>query len=296
MFGYVKAHIPELKVKEYELYKAAYCGVCKSMGKCTGCCSRMALTWDSVFLFLLRTALSHESFEIKRGRCIAHPLKKRPYAASSAELDFSARATAVLTYYKLRDDLDDESGFKRFLSRVLLPEARRAKKRADLKELEGICASLLTELHEIEKANTPSFDVPADISARLTAELFAFGFDKGSKEYKLLYEIGYRTGKFIYAADAADDFYDDVKKGRYNPYLAMLKKTSLDDNDKAMIRDAVRCEADRVLSALDLIDFEGNEGIKAILYNIACFGMQYKTEAILKQTNKKERKTDERPI
>jgi hypothetical protein len=26
MFGYVKAYIPELKIKEYELYRAGYCG------------------------------------------------------------------------------------------------------------------------------------------------------------------------------------------------------------------------------------------------------------------------------
>lgn len=296
MFGYVKAYIPELKVKEYELYRAAYCGVCKSMGKCTGCASRMALTWDSVFLFFLRTALTRESFQIKKGTCIAHPFKKRPYAASSSELSFCARATAVLTYYKLLDDLDDESGYKRFFSRILLPTAKRAKKRAELQPFEERCVSLLSELRDIEKANTPSFDAPADVSARLTAELFAYGFEKDSKEARLLYEIGYRTGKFIYAADAADDFYDDAKKGRYNPYLAMLGKPSLDESGKAMIRDAVRCEADRVLNALDLIDFEGNDGIKAILYNIACFGMQYRTENILNPKNKKERKTDERPL
>ena len=296
MFGYVKAYIPELKVKEYELYRAAYCGVCKSMGKCTGCVSRMALTWDSVFLFFLRTALTREKFDIKKGACIAHPLKKRPYASNSSELAFCARATAVLTYYKLKDDLDDESGFKRFCSRVLLPEAKRAKKRADLTDFEETCVSLLSQLREIEKAGTPSFDAPADISARLTAELFAYGFDKNSKEGKLLCEIGYRTGKFIYAADAADDFYEDAKRGRYNPYLAMLNKTVLEECDKAMIRDAVRCEADRVLSALDLIDFDGNDGIKAILYNIACFGMHYRTEDILNPKKKKERKTDERPI
>ena len=31
MFGYVRPYKPELKVKEYELFRAAYCGLCWSL-------------------------------------------------------------------------------------------------------------------------------------------------------------------------------------------------------------------------------------------------------------------------
>ena len=30
MFGYVKPAYPELLVKEYELYRAVYCGICEA--------------------------------------------------------------------------------------------------------------------------------------------------------------------------------------------------------------------------------------------------------------------------
>ena len=58
MFGYIRPHTPELRVREYEYYKAVYCGLCRSMGKCTGQCSRMTLSYDFAFLSLVRMALS----------------------------------------------------------------------------------------------------------------------------------------------------------------------------------------------------------------------------------------------
>ena len=35
MYGYVRTHAPELKVREQEYYRAVYCGLCRTMGKCT---------------------------------------------------------------------------------------------------------------------------------------------------------------------------------------------------------------------------------------------------------------------
>ena len=57
MFGYVREYPPELKLKHHVFYRAVYCGVCKSMGHCTGFCSRATLSYDMVFLALVRMAL-----------------------------------------------------------------------------------------------------------------------------------------------------------------------------------------------------------------------------------------------
>ena len=57
MYGYIKAYAPELKVREQEYYRAVYCGLCRTMGKCTGQCSRLTLSCDVTFLALLRLLL-----------------------------------------------------------------------------------------------------------------------------------------------------------------------------------------------------------------------------------------------
>ena len=77
MFGYIKVERDELRVREYEYYKATYCGLCRSMGKCTGQCSRMLLSYDFTFLAGVRMALCGEKPQFKRRRCIAHPLRRR---------------------------------------------------------------------------------------------------------------------------------------------------------------------------------------------------------------------------
>ena len=36
MFGYIRPLVGEMKVRENEMFRAVYCGLCRSMGKHTG--------------------------------------------------------------------------------------------------------------------------------------------------------------------------------------------------------------------------------------------------------------------
>ena len=107
MFGYVKPYVPDLRVRENEMYRALYCGLCRSMGKCTGCLSRFTLSYDFVFLAALRTALCKDEIKVRAHRCFVHPLKKRPAVESSDALKYSAACSAVLCRAKLADDVRD---------------------------------------------------------------------------------------------------------------------------------------------------------------------------------------------
>ena len=50
MFGYIRTDIPNMIVKDTVLYKALYCGLCKSIGKTCGTCGRFTLNYDLTFL------------------------------------------------------------------------------------------------------------------------------------------------------------------------------------------------------------------------------------------------------
>ena len=119
MFGYVLAEKPELKVKEYELYRATYCGLCRSMGKCTGQCSRMTLNYDFVFLALVRYAIKPCEVKFKPRRCLAHPLEKRDNMERNDIIDYCSQASAILNYQKILDDLNDESASFLYTSSIL---------------------------------------------------------------------------------------------------------------------------------------------------------------------------------
>ena len=71
MFGYVKPVTSELIVKDYEFYRAAYCGICRSMKKHTGALSNITLSYDSVLLALVRMLyVEDKEISAKMKRCI----------------------------------------------------------------------------------------------------------------------------------------------------------------------------------------------------------------------------------
>ncbi|MBO4501035.1 MAG: hypothetical protein J5760_02235, partial [Clostridia bacterium] len=130
MFGYVRPYVPELKVKENELYNAVYCGLCRSMGKTTGTVSRLSLSYDMVFLALVRSAYSGNSFEIERKRCFVHPLKKKNTAKDCEILRYCAAVSAELSYRDMLDKINDSHGCRKLFCRASLPAMKRAKKKA----------------------------------------------------------------------------------------------------------------------------------------------------------------------
>ncbi|MBE6679311.1 MAG: hypothetical protein E7598_02170 [Ruminococcaceae bacterium] len=267
MFGYVRAQREDLTVRQDMFYRAAYCGLCKQMGKCTGQCSRLSLSYDMVFLYLVRMAILGKKAATKKGICLLHPFKKRLIVKGDEELEYAARVSALLTYGKICDDLADEKGFKRFVKKLIKPFFAKAKKRADLDTLYQLIEEKLCELSAIEAANNESVDAPAEVFGKLLSDVFAFGLE-GDRE-TLAREIGFRTGRFIYAVDAADDIAEDKEKGTYNPFL-LLYGTEIDQKQKNLIEMAMKYDLTALAAAIDLID--DGEMVR-IIKNIIYLGM-----------------------
>ena len=57
MFGYLQIEKEELLVKEFETYKAVYCGLCKQMGKDYSFLTRLTLSYDCTFYAMLLMSL-----------------------------------------------------------------------------------------------------------------------------------------------------------------------------------------------------------------------------------------------
>ena len=85
MFGYIIVHKPELKVREYETYKASYCGLCRSLKKRHGRIGQMTLSYDMTFLALLLTGLYEPETITGCERCIAHPVGKNLFLDAYAK-------------------------------------------------------------------------------------------------------------------------------------------------------------------------------------------------------------------
>ena len=69
MFGYVSVKKEELLVKEYETFRAYYCGLCRFLAA-YGQKARL-LNYDCTFLYLLGSALAQERPDYQAVRCDA---------------------------------------------------------------------------------------------------------------------------------------------------------------------------------------------------------------------------------
>ena len=271
MFGYVKPHNPELLVKEYELYRAIYCGVCRAMRKYTGSLSSLGLSYDIVFLAVVRGVLSDEVISTKAKNCIVHPLKKRNTAEENGSIIYAARVSALLAYWKLKDDMADEGLASKIKGVFPLLVMKRAAKKAALPELNADIRSCMKELAKRERAKDGAIDECADVFGRLLSFVFSFGLRDEKKE--LACELGMRLGRFIYIVDAADDYEKDVKKGRYNPYAYIYGKDGLSDEEKAEINLCLRLELSSVTAAADALPYENHIPEENIIKNTVYLGL-----------------------
>lgn len=280
MFGYVRVKHTELKVKEYEFYRGTYCGLCRSMGKCTGQCSRMALSYDFAFLALLRITFDHTPVEFEQKRCLAHPLTKRNTMKHNPSLAYCAGAAALLNYHKILDDLSDEKGMKKLRARLVYPWMAHARKKAlrtGLSDLDQTIAQTLKRLSEIERAEAKSVDAPADVFGELLSAIMSYGLDGVGA--RIAASLGHAVGKWIYIADALDDWCEDAKKERYNPFLRLYDGKLPTKQDYESIGMALKNELYEAEAAADLLEFD-NEAIKEIVSNILYLGLPEKIRQI----------------
>lgn len=272
MFGYVKPVVKELLVKEHEFYKATYCGICRSMKKHTGGLSIATITYDSVFLALCRMAyISDSELGSSMRRCIMHPMKKRCILNDNSAIEYTARAFAILSYYKMQDDLTDEGLGKRMLVGVTKPVFASAKKKADMTDLAEIAKDRLGKISEIERERRPGIDEPAELFGELLGEVFAY--DLSGSDKLVMYECGYHLGKFVYLVDAIDDYEKDRKAGKYNPYVIAYDGKDLTLENKQNVKTALLLECKKLEAAVNLISFENKITVENIVKNIIYLGL-----------------------
>ena len=271
MFGYVKPQPPELLVKEYELYKATYCGICRAMKRHCGTLSPLTLNYDSVLLALVRMLyIGEEPISAAPARCIAHPLKKRPMLKENSAIVYTARAFSLLAFHKLDDDAYDERLVRRLAASVAKCAVRRAAKGEDTRSLSEIATEKLSEIRQLECEGCDSPDIPASLFGDLLGAIFSEGLY--GNDALVTRTLGFHLGRFIFCADAAEDFSRDVKSGAYNPYVLSYGKELTKEN-RATIKRALLVECTLLSSAVELLPFEKSKTIENIIKNIIYKGL-----------------------
>lgn len=269
MFGYVKPYNPELRVRELEEYKAVYCGLCKQLGRSFGVFTRFTLSYDFAFLAMLKTALDSEICpETERCACIAHPFCKRIRVRENAAMQMAARAAMISVYYKLLDDRADEGFFRRIGAALLLPFARRARRKAlafaDGAAADEAAAKMSAAQAQLETEKCPIPDAAAEPTANFLAAVLK-NCAATAEQAAVLERFGYLLGRYVYLCDALDDLEDDRRRGRYNPFLYAGGEAAIAAKNALFLTTA------ELSDDFDLLELHRYEGI---LENIIRIGMR----------------------
>jgi len=212
LFGYVRICKPRLTCGDYELYRGAYCSLCKALGRRYGPFARLTLNYDMTFYALLALAAQEDKAAFAPGRCSFNPAKRCLNCRGPA-LDFAADVSMLLAYYQWLDKLEDGSFWEKLLWALPGPfflwAGLRAKKCAP--QAERLIRMAVTAQRLVEQgAARASIDCYSHPSAHALGALCAL-LDKR------MYRLGYLLGRWVYIIDAADDHAGDVRRGRFNP-------------------------------------------------------------------------------
>ena len=255
MFGYV--HISPEKLTEEELgrYRSAYCGLCRTLGRRYGPAARMILNYDLTFLAVLLSDGREPICE--NHRCAVHPLQGRWCCEASAALDTAADVSVILTWWQLQDGIADSSLFQGLKYRFLALFLRRAyrKARAAQPSFDESTRQHLAALAALEKENCPSIDRAADTFAQLLAA--CAGLENEERKRRVLREMLYHLGRWIYLVDAADDLKKDIKSGSYNPLSLRYEVTdgALSAEDRENLSQTLDGSIRTMAAAFELADF-----------------------------------------
>lgn len=269
MFGYVKPYNPELRVRELEEYKAVYCGLCKQLGRSFGVFARFTLSYDFAFLAMLKTALDSEICpETERCACIAHPFCKRIRVRENAAMQMAARAAMISVYYKLLDDREDEGFFRRIGAALLLPFAKRARRKAlafaDSAAADEAAAKMSAAQAQLEAEKCQIPDAAAEPTANFLAAVLK-NCAATAEQAAVLERFGYLLGRYVYLCDALDDLEDDRRRGRYNPFLYAGGEAAIAAKNALFLTTA------ELSDDFDLLELHRYEGI---LENIIRIGLR----------------------
>ena len=216
MFGYVTANLKELTAQQQERYGAVYCGICRAIRAQSGQTARLGLSYDMVFLALLLMSLYEPEEASGKNACIAHPITRRSWV-DNPYVRYAADMNVALAYYNCLDDWqDDGKKSAKLLAKTYekhLPEIESRYPR----QCTAI-RSCIERLARLEKETCANPDEPAGCFGELMAELLVYREDLWAEELR---RLGFYLGRFIYLLDAAVDYGKDLKKGKYNPYIAM---------------------------------------------------------------------------
>ena len=197
MFGYIIVNKPEMKFREFDVYHGYYCGLCRKLKEHYGKFGQITLSYDMVFVLMTLTSLYELETTKSMKRCVTHPLQKHEERVNNIT-DYVAHMNILLTYYKCKDDWNDDRKLEKLVLEKILYH-KSGFSRNFYREKWNKINDILEKLSEEEKKDNQDIDQMSGMFGKVMAEIMLYQDDEWKE---LLNQFGFFLGKFIYLMDA----------------------------------------------------------------------------------------------
>ena len=280
MFGYVIPDKNNMYIKDFNVFQAYYCGLCKALSRSGSQLSRLCTNYDTTFYNALLHSLTDTEVKIERKLCLING-KKKPVIVTDDLTRKVADLSVLLVYYNALDDVHDGKKSRAAVVGVLAARKRAAARR--LKEADALMKESFRKLDILEKRNSAQLDLVADCFASLMRDVTRTLIPTDEHIDAFMYNLG----RLVYFFDAADDMEKDAKKGRYNPLIAAYGKC--DTKAEFLEKNAqeldflLRSTYNKLVGAYNHMHIVVSEGM---LSNTVYLGLNMQMERLLKGDDK----------
>ena len=231
MFGYTTINKSSLPEADYQRFRGWYCGLCRELRLRHGGVSRLTLTYDMTFLYLLLSALYEPDTGEVWEKCAASPRKKH-LALSNEFGGYCADMNVMLSYFQCLDDAADEKKLAGKAGAAVLKRPFQAAIARWPRQYQA-ARSAIGALSALESSGAVSLDAPANLMGDLLGEIYVYRDDFFAPDMR---EMGRAMGRYVYLLDAYCDMEQDEKTGSYNPFLPLKGRPDFEAYAEAVLK------------------------------------------------------------
>lgn len=168
MFGYVIPDKNNMYVKDFNVFQAYYCGLCKQLARTGGPLTRLCTNYDTTFYNALLHSLTDTEVKFERRVCLFNGKKKTVIKADELTAKV-ADLSVLLVYYNAVDDVHDGKKSRAAVVGTLAARKRAAAKR--MPEIDALMKESFRRLSVLESRNSADIDLVADCFASLMRDV-----------------------------------------------------------------------------------------------------------------------------
>jgi len=272
MDGKLKPYLPELTIRDYNMYQRYLRGVRRQMHLSYGLWSCRLLRHNGVLFALLSDSLAGREATCRKMRTIDN-ICRRPVMCETQGIRQAAQIEMLMGWHNLQDRTFGELKLKKRVVRALdWLLLRRAYQKAveENPALERIMVQERAQALAQRDVSAKSYEVAAEPMSNVFGAIYSVISTDDLSQRKSLRYIGSSVGRILYLTGKAQRYDEDKSAGRYNVFEANGVPTREAAEENA--RRQSLAAANDIVRVYSLLDVKLN---RTLLDNIMILGLRY---------------------